>query len=86
MRGGVCAILGARRARRGARPNPPLRSPLSLTLSLALSLSPPSDLHPRPHPPPSAWQVPHYCPISSHYKWNLDGLMDKVFEYLAMTR
>jgi hypothetical protein len=30
--------------------------------------------------------IPHYCPISSHYKWNLDGLMDKVFEYLAMTR
>ena len=30
--------------------------------------------------------VPHYCPISSHYKWNLDGLMDMVFEYLAMTR
>ena len=30
--------------------------------------------------------VPHYCPISSHYKWNLDGLMDMVFEYLNMTR
>ena len=30
--------------------------------------------------------VPHYCPISSNYKWNLDGLMDMVFEYLAMTR
>jgi len=30
--------------------------------------------------------VPHYCPISSFYKWNLDGLMDKVFEYLHMTR
>ena len=30
--------------------------------------------------------VPHYCPISSHYNWNLDGLMDKVFEYLNMTR
>ena len=30
--------------------------------------------------------MPHYCPISSHYKWNLDGLMDKVFEYLAITR
>ena len=22
--------------------------------------------------------IPHYCPISSHYQWNLDGLMDKV--------
>jgi len=30
--------------------------------------------------------VPHYCPISSHYKWNLDGLMDMVFDYLHMTR
>ena len=24
--------------------------------------------------------VPHYCPISSHYKWNLEGLLDMVFE------
>jgi ribosome-interacting GTPase 1 len=31
-------------------------------------------------------KIPHYVPISSHYKWNLDGLMDKVFEYLAITR
>ena len=31
-------------------------------------------------------QVEHYCPISSHFKWNLDGLMDKVFDYLGMTR
>mmetsp|Transcript_15706 Transcript_15706/g.51293 ORF Transcript_15706/g.51293 Transcript_15706/m.51293 type:complete len:369 (-) Transcript_15706:631-1737(-) len=30
--------------------------------------------------------IPHYCPISSHYGWNLDGLMDMVFEYLNMTR
>ena len=30
--------------------------------------------------------VPHYCPISSHYKWNLEGLLDMVFDYLAMTR
>jgi len=30
--------------------------------------------------------VPHYCPISSHYQWNLEGLMDMVFEYLRMTR
>ena len=31
-------------------------------------------------------EVPHYCPISSHYKWNLDGLLDMVFEYLKLTR
>jgi len=31
-------------------------------------------------------EVPHYCPISSHYKWNLEGLLDMVFEYLNMTR
>ena len=30
-------------------------------------------------------EVPHYCPISSHYKWNLDGLLDMVFEYLQLT-
>jgi len=30
--------------------------------------------------------VPHYCPISSHYKWNLEGLLDMVFDYLDMTR
>ena len=30
--------------------------------------------------------IPHYVPISSHFKWNLDGLMDKCFEYLNMTR
>jgi len=31
-------------------------------------------------------QIPHYCPISSHHLWNLDGLMDMVFDYLRMTR
>ena len=30
--------------------------------------------------------MPHYCPISSHYGWNLDGLMDMVFDYLKITR
>ena len=29
-------------------------------------------------------KIPHYCPISSHYQWNLDGLMDMA--RLARTR
>mmetsp|Transcript_16780 Transcript_16780/g.42847 ORF Transcript_16780/g.42847 Transcript_16780/m.42847 type:complete len:372 (+) Transcript_16780:102-1217(+) len=31
-------------------------------------------------------QCPHYCPISAHLKWNLDGLLDKIWEYLHLVR
>ncbi|KAJ1429756.1 TGS-like [Sesbania bispinosa] len=31
-------------------------------------------------------KLPHYCPISAHLEWNLDGLLDKIWEYLDLTR
>eukprot|EP01110_Echinostelium_bisporum_P006780 TRINITY_DN26683_c0_g1_i1.p1 TRINITY_DN26683_c0_g1~~TRINITY_DN26683_c0_g1_i1.p1 ORF type:complete len:367 (-),score=128.83 TRINITY_DN26683_c0_g1_i1:15-1115(-) len=31
-------------------------------------------------------QIPHYCPISAHLEWNLDGLLDKMWEYLDLIR
>ena len=31
-------------------------------------------------------EVPHYVPVSSGKEWNLDGLLDKIWEYLNLTR
>ncbi|WMV26324.1 hypothetical protein MTR67_019709 [Solanum verrucosum] len=31
-------------------------------------------------------KLPHYCPISAHLEWNLDGLLEKIWEYLSLTR
>jgi len=31
-------------------------------------------------------QIPHYVPISAHLEWNLDGLMDTMWEYLDLIR
>ncbi|GJN33174.1 hypothetical protein PR202_gb21741 [Eleusine coracana subsp. coracana] len=31
-------------------------------------------------------KLPHYCPISAHLEWNLDGLLEKVWEYLDLVR
>eukprot|EP00164_Ancoracysta_twista_P014659 GFYU01023975.1.p1 GENE.GFYU01023975.1~~GFYU01023975.1.p1 ORF type:complete len:367 (-),score=125.47 GFYU01023975.1:484-1584(-) len=31
-------------------------------------------------------RVPHYVPISAHLEWNLDGLLEKVWEYLNLIR
>eukprot|EP00245_Coleochaete_scutata_P004718 TRINITY_DN1758_c0_g3_i1.p1 TRINITY_DN1758_c0_g3~~TRINITY_DN1758_c0_g3_i1.p1 ORF type:complete len:369 (+),score=80.05 TRINITY_DN1758_c0_g3_i1:129-1235(+) len=31
-------------------------------------------------------RMPHYCPVSAHLEWNLDGLLDMVWEYLNLTR
>ncbi|GMN33449.1 hypothetical protein TIFTF001_004163 [Ficus carica] len=31
-------------------------------------------------------KLPHYCPISAHLEWNLDGLLEKIWEYLDLTR
>lgn len=31
-------------------------------------------------------QCPHYCPISAHLRWNLDGLLEKIWEYLNLVR
>jgi ribosome-interacting GTPase 1 len=30
--------------------------------------------------------IPHYCPISAHLEWNLDSLLEKMWEYLALIR
>ncbi|EGG13266.1 GTP-binding-like protein [Cavenderia fasciculata] len=31
-------------------------------------------------------KIPHYVPISSHLEWNLDALLDKIWEYLNLIR
>ncbi|CAM9003828.1 unnamed protein product, partial [Rhodiola kirilowii] len=31
-------------------------------------------------------KLPHYCPISAHLEWNLDGLLEMIWEYLNLTR
>ena len=31
-------------------------------------------------------QIPHYVPISAHKEWNLDELLERMWEYLAMIR
>ena len=31
-------------------------------------------------------KVPHYCPISGYMEWNLDGLLEMIWDYLDMIR
>lgn len=31
-------------------------------------------------------QIPHYVPVSAHLEWNLDGVIDKMWEYLDLIR
>eukprot|EP00898_Chlorokybus_atmophyticus_P004798 jgi/Chlat1/5319/Chrsp35S05261 len=31
-------------------------------------------------------RMPHYCPVSAHKEWNLDGLLEKIWEYLDLVR
>lgn len=31
-------------------------------------------------------RLPHYCPVSAHLEWNLDGLLEKIWEYLDLIR
>jgi len=31
-------------------------------------------------------RLPHYCPISSHLEWNLDGLLEMMWDYLGLIR
>lgn len=31
-------------------------------------------------------KVPHYVPISAHHEWNLDGLIEKMWEYMDLIR
>lgn len=31
-------------------------------------------------------KLPHYCPVCAYHEWNLDGLMEMVWEYLDLLR
>ena len=31
-------------------------------------------------------QIPHYVPVSAHLEWNLDDLVERCWEYLALIR
>jgi uncharacterized protein len=31
-------------------------------------------------------QIPHHVPISANHMWNLDELLERVWEYLGMIR
>ena len=31
-------------------------------------------------------RMPHYCPISAHQMWNMDGLLEMMWEYLDLVR
>jgi small GTP-binding protein len=31
-------------------------------------------------------RMPHYCPISAHLEWNMDGLLEMIWEYLNLVR
>lgn len=31
-------------------------------------------------------QLPHYCPICAYHEWNLDGLVEMIWDYLELIR
>jgi len=31
-------------------------------------------------------EIPHHVPVCAHHEWNLDGLADKIWEYMALYR
>ena len=31
-------------------------------------------------------RLPHYCPVCAYHDWNLDGLVEMTWEYLALIR
>ena len=31
-------------------------------------------------------RLPHYCPVCAYQNWNLDGLVDMVWDYLDLLR
>jgi len=31
-------------------------------------------------------EVPHHCPVCAHHEWNLDGLADMIWKYMALLR
>ena len=30
--------------------------------------------------------IPHNCPVSAHHNWNLDGLLETIWDHLGLTR
>lgn len=32
------------------------------------------------------YKIPHCVPISAHHRWNFDDLLEKMWEYLKLTR
>ncbi len=31
-------------------------------------------------------KLPHYCPVCAYHNWNLDGLVEMIWEYLNLLR
>jgi ribosome-interacting GTPase 1 len=31
-------------------------------------------------------RLPHYCPVCAYHNWNLDGLVEMIWEYLDLLR
>ena len=31
-------------------------------------------------------KLPHYCPVCAYHEWNLDGLVEMIWEYLDLLR
>lgn len=31
-------------------------------------------------------RLPHYCPVCAYHEWNLDGLVEMIWEYLNLIR
>jgi hypothetical protein len=31
-------------------------------------------------------KLPHYCPVCAYHEWNLDGLVELIWEYLDLLR
>ena len=31
-------------------------------------------------------KLPHYCPVCAYLEWNLDGLVEMIWEYLDLLR
>ena len=36
--------------------------------------------------PPWLCRLPHYCPVCAYQDWNLDGLVDMIWDYLKLLR
>mmetsp|Transcript_37903 Transcript_37903/g.61080 ORF Transcript_37903/g.61080 Transcript_37903/m.61080 type:complete len:372 (-) Transcript_37903:213-1328(-) len=31
-------------------------------------------------------EVPHHCPVCAHHEWNMDGLLEMIWQYMALCR